>query len=324
MKKTWRARSSAPEQMFIFTTTENIFPPTKKNVKKKRKGFFLSLSTKEFLVGGRKERRKRVMYSNVPFASIVLVIPHARGELGKKAPTRSRAHRNNNICWGKWEARIWQANVFTRPQQRLASWLLALKSIANRGCSIPGILEFTRNTPEKKGKKNFSPQHIDVRRAMSLWDSKIFVSAKRMWGKLLDVISLGLTNHENSSGNCSPKREAEGRKLCVSRVTKRAFRMSNKLLTLFSLSLLQVSSINRVLRNLASQKEQQSVPSDSVYDKLRMFNGQSGGWAWYPTSNTAPSHLSLPPTPTSAQLSGPLTRDELQKRGESSAFARRV
>lgn len=79
---------------------------------------------------------------------------------------------------------------------------------------------------------------------------------------------------------------------------------------------LQVSSINRVLRNLASQKEQQSVPSDSVYDKLRMFNGQSGGWAWYPTSNTAPTHLSLPPTPTSAQLSGQLARDDLQKRGE--------
>lgn len=79
---------------------------------------------------------------------------------------------------------------------------------------------------------------------------------------------------------------------------------------------LQVSSINRVLRNLASQKESQSVPSDSVYDKLRMFNGQSGGWAWYPTSNTAPTHLSLPPTPTSAQLSGPLSRDELQKRGK--------
>jgi paired box protein 6 len=47
-----------------------------------------------------------------------------------------------------------------------------------------------------------------------------------------------------------------------------------------------------------------------------MFNGQSGGWAWYPTSNTAPTHLSLPPTPTSAQLSGQLTRDELQKRGK--------
>lgn len=78
----------------------------------------------------------------------------------------------------------------------------------------------------------------------------------------------------------------------------------------------QVSSINRVLRNLASQKEQQSVQSDSVYDKLRMFNGQSGGWAWYPTSNATPAHLSLAPTPTSAQLSGQISRDENGKRGK--------
>lgn len=92
--------------------------------------------------------------------------------------------------------------------------------------------------------------------------------------------------------------------------------MKKKIFCLQIFCCFQVSSINRVLRNLASQKEQQSAQNDSVYDKLRMFNGQSGGWAWYPTSNTAPTHLSLPPTPTSAQLSGQLTRDELQKRGE--------
>lgn len=39
------------------------------------------------------------------------------------------------------------------------------------------------------------------------------------------------------------------------------------------------------MRNLASQKEHQiQHQSESVYDKLRMFNGQSGGWAWYPAN----------------------------------------
>lgn len=45
-----------------------------------------------------------------------------------------------------------------------------------------------------------------------------------------------------------------------------------------------------------------------------MFNGQSGGWAWYPGGAT-PAHLSLPPTPAT-NLTGQITRDDLQKRGE--------
>lgn len=54
-----------------------------------------------------------------------------------------------------------------------------------------------------------------------------------------------------------------------------------------------------------------------------MFNGQSGGWAWYP-GNTTPAHLALPPTPTATNLSGQIARDELQKRGKCKKIFRRV
>ena len=36
---------------------------------------------------------------------------------------------------------------------------------------------------------------------------------------------------------------------------------------------------------------------DSVYDKLRMFNGQAASWAWYGATPSA-THLGLPTGPT--------------------------
>lgn len=77
----------------------------------------------------------------------------------------------------------------------------------------------------------------------------------------------------------------------------------------------QVSSINRVLRNLASQKEQAAsqAQNDSVYEKLRMFNGQAAtGW-WYPGLPTAPAAPTIPaPLPPQLNRAG---NSEDHKRG---------
>ena len=75
-----------------------------------------------------------------------------------------------------------------------------------------------------------------------------------------------------------------------------------------------------MLRNLSASKEQAAMSGESVYDKLRMFNGQAAGWAWYGGGHGAVTpHL---PTLTHPAMGGgpsPLngSRDDpIIKRGE--------
>lgn len=58
-----------------------------------------------------------------------------------------------------------------------------------------------------------------------------------------------------------------------------------------------------MLRNLASQKEQQvQQQNESVYDKIRMFNGQSQGWTWYPTPTVSSNPITNIQTNTSNHI----------------------
>ncbi|XP_058832357.1 paired box protein Pax-6-like isoform X2 [Topomyia yanbarensis] len=74
-----------------------------------------------------------------------------------------------------------------------------------------------------------------------------------------------------------------------------------------------VSSINRVLRNLASNKETSTQSNDTVYEKIKLFNNTSSHWTWcqnigggqFNFSSHPISHLTLK-SPTDPQQSKPV------------------
>ncbi|EHB17863.1 Paired box protein Pax-6 [Heterocephalus glaber] len=95
-----------------------------------------------------------------------------------------------------------------------------------------------------------------------------------------------------------------------------------------------VSSINRVLRNLASEKQQ--MGADGMYDKLRMLNGQTGSWGtrpgWYPgtsvpgqpTQGTLSPLWVAPPQPEGSPAVLPLGRTQRVREGPVPSKAARL
>ncbi|ETN66652.1 twin of eyeless [Anopheles darlingi] len=58
-----------------------------------------------------------------------------------------------------------------------------------------------------------------------------------------------------------------------------------------------VSSINRVLRNLASNKETSSQSNETVYEKIKLFNNTSGHWTWCQNIGSGQFNFSSHPIP---------------------------